>query len=101
MKFGEKLEDAVRRELREEYCAVPIEVEFLGYRDVLREQNGILTHWVAHDFRVLVDPAQIAIGEPHKCDELRWGSLEEIKNLGEALHSQFPVFFDKYKEKLI
>lgn len=101
LKFGEKIEDAVYREMREEYATSPLAIEHLGYRDVFREQNGLPTHWVAHDFRVLVDPAEVKIGEPHKCDELRWGTIEEIKSLGDELHSQFPAFFAKHEGKLI
>ncbi len=101
LKFGETIEDAVRREMREEFCAAPIAMECMGYRDVFRVQNGVETHWVAHDFRVLVDPREVKIGEPHKCDELRWGTIEEIKNLGEELHSQFPAFFAKHEGKLV
>jgi len=101
LKFGETIEGAVLREVQEEFCAVPIATEFMGYRDVFREQNGSATHWVAHDFRVLVDPVQVRNGEPHKCDELRWGTIEEIKSLGDELHSQFPAFFAKHEGKLI
>ena len=101
LKFGETLEDAVCREIQEEYSTKPLTIEHLGYRDVFREQNGTPTHWVAHDFRVLVDPTEVKIGEPHKCDELRWGTIEEIKNLDEELHSQFPAFFAKHEGKLL
>ena len=101
LKFGEKIEDALRRELQEEFCTTPLEVEHLGYRDVFREQKGQPTHWVANDFRVLVDPAAVKIGEPHKCDELRWGTIEEIKSLGDELHSQFPAYFAKHEGKLV
>jgi ADP-ribose pyrophosphatase YjhB (NUDIX family) len=31
LKFGEKIEDAVVREIKEEYCATPKKIEFLGY----------------------------------------------------------------------
>ena len=89
------------REIQEEYCATPKEVEFLGYRNVFREQNGQQTHWVSFDFRVLVDPNEVQIGEPHKCDGIKWLTIEEIKNFDEPLHSQFPPFFDKYDGKFI
>ena len=101
LKFNEKVEDAVVREIKEEYCAVPKEFEFLGYRDVFRKQNGQPTHWLAFDFRVLVDPAEVKVGEPHKCDGLKWLTIDEIKNFDEPLHSQFPAFFEKYDGKFL
>jgi len=36
LKFGENIEDAVRREVREELGAEIQELEFMGYRDVHR-----------------------------------------------------------------
>jgi hypothetical protein len=45
-------------------------VEFLGFRDVHRENNGEKTHWIALDFKVLVDPKNAAVGEPHKFDKV-------------------------------
>jgi|SRR3989344_1687333 len=88
LKFGEKIEDAVRREVREEYSAEPLLVEFLGYRDVFRTHNEIQTHWVAFDFRVQVEPEKVKIGEPHKIETLRWLTIAEILNLNEPVHSQ-------------
>ena len=96
LKFGEKIEEALIRELKEEYVTVPKAFEFLGYRDVFREQNSQPTHWLVFDFRVLVDPSEVQIGEPHKCDGIKWLTIDEIKNFDEPLHSQFPPFFEKY-----
>ena len=56
-----------------------------------REHNGPNTHWVALDFKVLVNPDQVKIGEPHKFDEIKWFTLN---NLPQAEHrkcnSQLP-----------
>ena len=98
--FGERVEDTVRREVREEYCTEPLKVELLGFRDVFREQNGEPTHWVMFDFKVRVNPEEVAIGEPHKCDGLRWITIEELASFTEPLHSKFPFFLKKYAEKL-
>lgn len=97
LKFGEKVEDALRREIKEEYCAVPLAVEFIGYRDILREQGGVQTHWVMFDFKVQVDPAQVKIGEPHKCDGVQWVTLQELEDFTEPLHKYFELSFDKYR----
>ena len=101
LKFGEKIEDAVRREIKEEYLGEVIEMEFLGYRDTLRIQDGRQTHWIAMDFKVQVDPLMVGIGEPHKCDEIRWLTIEEIENFNEPTHSAFPAFFEKNKKHFV
>src|SRR6266568_2651079 len=69
LKHGQSLEDNARREIMEEYNATPLEMEFMGYRDVFREMDGIQTHWLAMDFLVLVDPAEVKIMEPDMVDD--------------------------------
>ena len=99
LKFGESVEEAARREVKEESGANVQSLEFMGYRDVFREQNGQKTHWLSIDFRAQIDPKEARITEPHKCDEQRWVTVEEIGNMHD-LHSQFPAFLEKYKATL-
>ncbi|TWF77701.1 ADP-ribose pyrophosphatase YjhB (NUDIX family) [Pseudonocardia hierapolitana] len=81
LEHGESFADAVRREVREEYTADALDVETIGVRNVLRDGS----HWVAVVNAVHVDPAAVAIGEPHKFDELGWFGLGELPV---PLHSQ-------------
>jgi 8-oxo-dGTP diphosphatase len=97
LKFGELLEDAVVREVGEETGAMPFDIEFLGKREVLREHEGNNTHWLAFDYRAQVNPDEVRIAEPDKCSEIRWCSIDEIPA---PLHSQFPLFLEKYKDRL-
>lgn len=97
LEFGETVDEALRREIKEEICADVVEYEFLGFRDILREQSGKHTHWLGLDFKVLVKRGQVAIGEPHKCDGLEWVSLD---NIPKPWHSQFGIFLEKNKDKL-
>ena len=97
LEFGDTVEDTLRKEIMEEYCTDVLDFEFMGYRDVHRENNGIKTHWIALDFKVLVDPAKVKNGEPHKLDEVAWFKLDEIPP---PLHSQLPKFLKLYREKL-
>jgi 8-oxo-dGTP diphosphatase len=97
IEFGQSVEDAIRTEIQEEYCTDVLEIEFLGYRDVHREHEGKKTHWIALDFKVLIDPSKVKNGEPHKLEEIAWFTLGELP---ESLHSQFPHFLNKYKGKL-
>lgn len=97
LEFGDTVEDTLKKEISEEYCTNVLESEFLGYRDVHRQQNGKKTHWIALDFKVLVDPAKVKNGEPHKLDEIGWFTLDALPS---PLHSQFPTFLLLYREKL-
>ena len=97
LEFGEKVEELLKREIKEEYSTEVLKYEFLGYRDLNRENNGKKTHWVALDFKVLIDKTKVKNGEPHKFDELKWFKLD---NLPTPVHSQFHKFLELYRNKL-
>lgn len=86
IEFGESVDDAVRREVKEELCVNPINIQFLTVYDSFREYKGLTTHWIAIMHVVQVDPKKVKIGEPHKIDELGWFTSG---NLPSPLHSQF------------
>jgi 8-oxo-dGTP diphosphatase len=99
LKQGQSIEDNARREIKEEYGAIPLEMEFLGYRDAFRElSDGTPTHWVAMDFLVLVDPAEVKLMEPDMADDGGWFTLDTLPS---PLHSQIEmVFLPKYRDIL-
>ena len=98
IEFGETAVDALKREIKEEYCTDIIDSEFLGYRDVFRiDGEGNNNHWVALDFKVLIDRKKVKNGVPDKHKEIEWFSAN---NLPSPLHSQFPFFLKKYGGKL-
>lgn len=97
LEFGETLHEALVRETLEEYGILPISEEFLGVREVFREVNGVKSHWLAFDYRVLVDRNSVRIGEPDMCDQIGWFALSEFPT---ALHSQFPKFLNNYKDRI-
>ncbi len=97
LEHGMQVEDSLRKEIKEEYCTDVLKSEFLGYRDVHRAHNGSKTHWIALDFKVLVDKNQVAIGEPHKFDDIDWFTLDSLPS---PVHSQLPEFLRLYKHKL-
>jgi len=84
LEFGETFEQAVRREIREEYRVVPKELTFCGVRNVLRKNGEQRTHWVSVVFSALVDPKKARNGEPHKFDAIAWF---DPKKLPKPLHS--------------
>ena len=97
LEIHDTVENTLRKEIKEEYGADVLESEFLGYRDVHREQNGKKTHWIALDFKVKVDRSKVKNGEPHKFTEIGWFALDKLPS---PLHSQILSEIDIYKEKL-
>lgn len=86
IEFGESIDEAVRREIKEELCTDTIDIQFLTVYDAFREFNGAKTHWVAIMHAVQVDPKKVRIGEPDKIDELGWFTSDKLPS---PLHSQF------------
>lgn len=96
LELHDTVEDTLRKEIKEEYCTDVLDYEFLGYRDVHREHEGKKTHWIALDFKVLVDRGKVKNGEPHKLEEVAWFKLDDFPK---EQHSQFPYFLKKYEGK--
>jgi 8-oxo-dGTP diphosphatase len=93
LEFGETFEAAVTREVKEEYATEPREIDLLGVRNVVRAEPP--SHWVAVVFAVLVDRDAVAIGEPHKFDELGWFRPGALPS---PLHSQLAPTLELFAE---
>ena len=89
LEFGETFEEAVTREVVEEYATAPLAIDLLGVRNVLRPGS----HWVAVVFAVRLDPAAARIGEPHKFDEIGWFDRAAPPS---PLHSQLPATLELF-----
>lgn len=84
--FGDDLEQTVRREIKEEYGADVLKLDFIKVYDAHRKlSDGTPTHWVAVVFAAQVDPKQVKNNEPFKIDDIGWFTY---KNLPSPLHSQ-------------
>ena len=86
MEFGETFEEAVKREIKEEYCCDVKDLKFIKINNVLRKNGKVDTHWVALIFAAEVNPKQVKIGEPEKMEEIGWFPAD---NLPVPLHSMF------------
>lgn len=84
LKFGERIIDGLHRELKEELCAEPVSVEYIGHKEIIQKEGDlILKHWVNFQFHVEVRSEDVSIGELDKCDAIEWRSLEDLP---EPLH---------------
>ncbi len=97
VEFGETLEQAVHRELKEEYgCTGSIE-ETLHPNTFLKTENGITEHWIVHPFIFRVEETDVKIGEPDKAEELGWFSLDDLPS---PLHPGVAYDVQNYKNEL-
>lgn len=93
------VEKTLEKEIMEEYCTEITHYEFLGFRDVFRNQADKVSHWVALDFKVSVNSETVKNGEPHKMEEVKWFNRQSMPSISEC-HSQWGFFLEKYKDKL-
>jgi len=98
LELGDSLEKTLTKEIKQEYCTDILDYEFLGIREMFRTNNGKPTHWIGLDYKVLVDKKKVSNGEPHKFDDVKWFTLNTLPS---PIHSQFPDFLKRYKERLI
>ncbi len=94
--FGEKLEDAIKREVREEN---DIEIEILKLLEIVDhiiEEEG--QHWVTTTYIAKHISGEAKTMEPGKCDEVRWIELSEInpEDLSLASRSNFLKYIELY-----
>lgn len=76
VEFGERLADALKREIREEY-GVEIEVgPLLDVSDHILPAEG--QHWVSPTYICKIACGQPRILEPEKCTEIGWFALEAV-----------------------
>lgn len=95
MDFGETLEDAVKREIKEEY-GVDIEIldQFPAGDHIILQENQ---HWVATAFLAKIKQGQEPkIMEPDKRDALGWFRLDDLP---EPLSIITQIDLRQYKER--
>ena len=95
IEYGETFEEAIEREVLEEYTTDVLEMEPIGVHNILR--GDPVSHWIAIIFAVRVDPGSVSIGEPDKFDDIGWFTPEKLPS---PLHSEFDeslVFFRRWQ----
>src|SRR5512136_3250906 len=76
VEFGEKLAQALQREMREEYGIEIAVGELLDVVDHILPEEG--QHWVSPAFICAITAGEPSIREPGKCTEIRWFHPEEM-----------------------
>lgn len=77
IEYGETIEDCLRRETREEIGVEITDLEFMHIMDHFVPEKK--QHWIAIGYKGKIAPGQKPyIVEPHKCDDLRWFSKDEL-----------------------
>lgn len=77
VEFGEKLTDALRREMREEYGVEIAVGALLDVVDHLLPEEG--QHWVSPTFLCRLTAGTPTIREPGKCTEIGWFAPEALR----------------------
>ena len=78
VEFGEKVEDAVRRELKEELGIEVGALEFLCYTDVIQTHGDTPQHWLSLSFSGKIISGEPVVREPMQHDAVRWFALGEL-----------------------
>jgi ADP-ribose pyrophosphatase YjhB (NUDIX family) len=94
LEFGETIDSAVRREIKEEFCCTAKNIQFITAYEAFRKHQDSDTHWIALVHCVQVDPKEVRIGEPDKIEELGWFTSDTLPS---PLHSQFEKSFNAVK----
>lgn len=96
---GESVEDALMRETEEEYGCTGKLLELLTPYSLLRNENGIQSHWFVCPGIIAVDPSQVRLMEPEKHTQLTWFHLNNFPSY-EQLHPGLQYVLDNYQKVL-
>ena len=96
LEFGEEPEAAALREVKEEYGVDGKIQEQLPAYSLLREQEGVKTHWLVIPFLVKIDLGKARIMEPEKASEI---GIFNTGNLPQPLHPGLQKLLSLYKNR--
>lgn len=96
VEFGETLEEAVKREIKEEYGVLGVIEKQLPAHSLLRKEKGVKTHWLIISFIVKVDKEKVVNADPEKIVKIGWFKLNKLPK---PLHSGARYTLKKYKEE--
>lgn len=98
VEFSEKLEDAIKREIKEEF---DIDIEIMDFLEVC---NHILPeekqHWVSPTFIARIVSGEPRIMEPSKIESMGWFSIDEIPQpLTKTSQRNYETYLKRFGKK--
>lgn len=92
VEFGEKVEDAAKREIKEE-LGVEIElIKFLGFTNsIMKDENQ---HWISFNYLAKITGGELKNLEPGKHEEIKWFKID---NLPEKINKYTLESINEYK----
>ncbi len=90
VKFMEKVEDALKREVREE---IGVEVEIIKpieYHDQILDESQV--HWHCQSFLCKIKEGKPEIHEPSKCEDLKWFDTDILPEKCGIAHIVVPLY---------
>ena len=104
VEFMERIEDAVKREVREE-IGVDVEIiKHIGYTDQILEKSKV--HWSCHHFLCKIKSGEPKIIESDNFEKLVWFSIDKLPKDAGITHVIRPLYLlgliseEEYKKRL-
>ncbi len=100
IEFGESPEEAVKRELLEEYnCKTIYDIKALSPFNLLRTQNQQQTHWIGFPFLIHINPDEVKNNEASTIETIEWFDMHSLPNpLHPGTHFVFPEIQSYFKK---
>ena len=105
VKFMEKIEEAIKREVKEEIM-VDVEIlKYIGYTDQILEKSKV--HWSCHHFLCKIKKGEPRIAESNKFEKLEWFPVDKIPLNSGITHVIRPLYLlrlindEEYKKRLL
>jgi len=82
VEFGEKVEESLKRECKEELGVVIGEIKFLSFTDSIMKADN--QHWVSLNYCAKIINGEPKNMEPEKHEEIKWFNLDNLpENINE------------------
>jgi ADP-ribose pyrophosphatase len=76
VEFGEEVEEALKREVKEELGVDIGEIRFLSFTNSIMKEDS--QHWVSLNYCAKIIKGEPKNLEPHKHEEIKWFKLDQL-----------------------